>query len=344
MEEWERRHRTLYGEDAWRRVLRGAWTLTAWTIGYDRNSPPQDRGSAAQTARERTWLPAAALLALALWRAGRDADVLVDDVPLDRALWWLGGARHGELHAAPYPDNEPVPMVSWSQLAEREGALLDPAREVVQAQVLAAVAEDRLLGETPDAAGRSPIVLGDRVRALDAAGLPGGAPPWQLPVDYASTRIREAGRTLEHRWTPRPEERWAARTLHQTLTALPDMPDLRAPADAAALLWVQRARHLIDVATTIRVVQDEHPDTLRLRPDMRPYARALQATDVALRDIGTAAHDLEWQWARRPDEQSIAAWERQHFPRPLRAHVQALEDLLATLTELTYAVAQVQQL
>ncbi|GAA2673570.1 hypothetical protein GCM10009864_50310 [Streptomyces lunalinharesii] len=40
--------------------------------------------------RTRTWLPASRLLALALWRAGRDADLLVDDIPLHRALWWLG--------------------------------------------------------------------------------------------------------------------------------------------------------------------------------------------------------------------------------------------------------------
>ncbi|MFB6815415.1 hypothetical protein ACFCV8_12830 [Streptomyces sp. NPDC056347] len=30
------------------------------------------------------------LLALAVWRAGQDADVLVDEMPLDRPLWWLG--------------------------------------------------------------------------------------------------------------------------------------------------------------------------------------------------------------------------------------------------------------
>ncbi|MEU1792128.1 hypothetical protein ABZ553_40900 [Streptomyces sparsogenes] len=344
MEDWEQRHRALYGESAWRRVLRGAWVLTTWRIGYDRSMPPQDRGSAAQIARERTWLPAAKLLALALWRAGRDVDVLVDDVPLDRALWWLGGARHGELHTAPYPDDETAGVVSWSQLAQCEGVLLDPARDVVQAQVLAAVAEDRLLGETWDGTGRPPVLFGDRVRALETVGLAEGAPPWKLSVDYAHTRIREANRGLGRGWAPRPEERWAARTLHQTLTALPDMPDLRAPVEAAALLWVQRAHHLIDVSTTIRAVQGEHPDTLHLRSDARPYGWALQAADVALRDIGTAAHDLEWQWARRPAEQSITAWERQHFPRPLRAHVQVLEGLLAALTELTHAVFLTQEL
>ncbi|MFE7466797.1 hypothetical protein ACFU6R_22210 [Streptomyces sp. NPDC057499] len=53
--------------------------------------------------RAARWISASLLLALAVWRAGQDADVLVDEMPLDRPLWWLGGCppRGAALRAFP---------------------------------------------------------------------------------------------------------------------------------------------------------------------------------------------------------------------------------------------------
>ncbi|MFH8295363.1 hypothetical protein [Streptomyces sp. NPDC018059] len=132
---WEARHQRAYSEDSWVRVQRLTWALTKRVMGWDPGDIEriEEEGGAADDPAERAqrltrWMPAARLLALAVWRAARDAGVLVDEVPLDQPLWWLGGARHPELYAAPLPLWQPSMPGDWARLQQREETVLDSAR------------------------------------------------------------------------------------------------------------------------------------------------------------------------------------------------------------------------
>ncbi|MEW1675313.1 hypothetical protein ACWEQ8_07650 [Streptomyces noursei] len=144
---WAQQHEEIFGEDPWARVQRLAWQLTQRRIGYspgdlDAYQAGQHTPEAAAE-RARIWLPASRLLALALWRAGRDTHLLVDDVPLHRALWWLGGARADDLYAAPLPAWDYGVVGHWPRVQERHDELQDAARDVVAWHTMAEAAESR---------------------------------------------------------------------------------------------------------------------------------------------------------------------------------------------------------
>ncbi|MEV5598922.1 GNAT family N-acetyltransferase [Streptomyces sp. NPDC052496] len=145
-ESWEQRHVNVLGESAWDRILRSTWRLASWCHDY---SAPRSR-AAISAERHETWLPAAVLLALALWRAGREADVLADEIPLDAALPWLVGEQHQALYAAPLPVDTPVPVSSWSAVEHDDNHLATAAQRVIATHLV-----------TPG------VQLGDCLRALD---------------------------------------------------------------------------------------------------------------------------------------------------------------------------------
>ncbi|MGW5122063.1 hypothetical protein ACWEQ8_42615 [Streptomyces noursei] len=121
-------------------------------------------------------LPSSRLLALALWRAGTDADLLVDDVPLHRALWWLGGARADELYAAPLPAWDYGVVGKWTRLQERHAELEEAARDVVAWHTMAEAAESRPYEDSDRSLSPPPLLLGARCRAIAAGPDPQNPP------------------------------------------------------------------------------------------------------------------------------------------------------------------------
>ncbi|MGW6744826.1 hypothetical protein ACWGDX_29515 [Streptomyces sp. NPDC055025] len=338
-EAWDEAHWQAYGEGAWPRVRRLSWTLTKRHIGYS----PGDIGliesgrvdtPGARRERTATWLPAAQLLALALWRAARSEDVLVDDVPLTRALWWLGGAHHDGLFTGPLPVWEPgLPGGGWQRLQRRGEQVLGPARDIVTGQVLQDRSENRALRDTQDGTPEPPLLLGDRYRAVAAGPSRDGAPPrWQGTVDHAQRSITRASDELRAgHWTPGPDATAAAAILLPTLGADPDAPAL--PPGVTGPAWIQRAVRLAHIHATIRTVQlhHRHADELDSHP-AQLLGLALAAVTVALGDFGPAAAELEGLWDRRTT--GIASWERAHLPGAVRGHITTLEALTTALAGL----------
>jgi hypothetical protein len=341
---WDQRHQTAYREGAWDRVQRHAWTLTQRHMGWHVADAEryEAEGDPPEAARERSWrwLPASLLLALSLWRAARAADQLVDEIPLNRALWWLGGQEEAQLFAEPLPSWQPGLPGNWRRLQDRSGLpdLINTAREIPTWHVLRDIEENRLLADSDDGTEPPPLLLGDRVRAVEAGPYRDDAPPrWRFDVEHASRSVTRAeDQALHGVWAISDGVREAAEQLLPTLRAEPDTP--AAPDHVEGHTWVQRACRLDHIRRVIRTVLSAHEDPqLRAHPRY-PAGQSLTATVLALDAIASTARDLEALWATRSPETGVAAWERAHVPVPLRDHVLALESLVRDVAALSVAV------
>ena len=343
-EAWEEAHHTAYGLAAWTRAERQAWILTQRHIGYaaddlalyacGTSSTPESVSE-----REHTWLPANRLLALAVWRAARHEGRLVDDVDLNRPLWWLGGALHQQLLTDPLPvwnpETSPIDG-SWEDLREREEELLARARGIATWHSLRDLHDNRALRDTKDGTSfPAPLLLGDRCRDLTAGPFRDGRPPrWESAVEYATKAVTDASHQLHTgEWQPQTQARQAAAELLPTLQAPPDIPQL--PAHISGPAWIQRAVRIGHLQATLRTVQEHHKgDTeLDVHP-AQPLGLAIGLTWNALDDSAPALAGLEELWTSR--QHDVARWERTHMPLALRAYIRALEELASTLCTLCF--------
>ncbi|WP_148312641.1 hypothetical protein [Streptomyces noursei] len=316
-------------------MQRLTWQLTQRRIGY--SAGDLDAYEAGEHTREaaaermRTWLPASRLLALALWRASRDAGLLIDDVPVTRALWWLGGARANDLFAEPLPSWDPGVVGTWPRLQQRYEALEEPARDIVAWHTIAHVAESRPYEDSDRSLPPPhPLLLGARCRSIAAGPYRDGQPPrWKPQVAFAAERLEEALVGLRSGlWHPEDDVRSAAAALHPTLAAGPGPQTSPLPDGCDRPTWIQRLCRIEHIHATILSVLDRHDDTTPKRSPQAPFGYALRALSVALADLLSTARELEQLWARRSS--TIGQWERAHLPRVLREHVVALEGLVNT--------------
>ncbi|MEU3408912.1 hypothetical protein ABZ766_33885 [Streptomyces sp. NPDC006670] len=336
--EWEELHQQSYRQGAWQRAEWSAGALMRRHTGRDpgdieRIEEEGIGGPAEQAEMLSVWLPVTRLVALALWRSARDAGCRIDDVELHRALWWLDGQYTSDLFSDPLPSWTGLPG-SWRRLEARLPDLGQRAYQVVLQQL--AAHERDPLAETDTGA---PVLLGDRVRAIrsepyrDSHG-----PRWKFAVDHATEVIREGHSLLTARlWKPSPLVQEVAAQLHPTLVSDPDTPP--APSEAAGPAWIQRLVRLTHIDTTIGIIRDHHRgpgDGDLAGSPAAPFGQAVAATSVALREIRPTALDLEELWSRRTED--VVTWERQHLPRPVRAHVVALENLVVALSRLAFHV------
>ncbi|MGP8298162.1 hypothetical protein ACTPOK_09475 [Streptomyces inhibens] len=338
---WEQLHQEVFAEDAWTRVQRLAWQLTQRRVGYDPDDvDAYEAGLHTREASEermRVWLPASRLLALALWRAAREADVLVDEIPVNRALWWLGGARGGDLYTEPLPPWSNGVVGDWGRVEQRQHQLEDAARDVVAWNVTDDIAERRPLRDSDNSVPEPPLLLGTRCRTLAAGPFRDGLPPrWKAAVSFARRHTSEAIAALRAElWHPDADLLHAATALHPTLVAGPDLDAPPLPAGFTEPIWIQRSVHIEHVHATILSVLRHHRDARGLRPDF-PFGIALRSASIALSDALPAAQELERLWARR--EGTVGEWERAHIPRALREHLVALEELISATCQLVFEV------
>ncbi|MFJ9523587.1 hypothetical protein ACIRPK_35825 [Kitasatospora sp. NPDC101801] len=187
-------------DQSWTCAEQRAWVLTKRALGYDPGDllaleAGLDTAEAAID-RQHLWLPASRVLALAAWRASRELDVQVDDLPLSRCLWWLGGARFGESFAAPLPPWTPAMPGGWQQLQAR----IDDLRWIATWHCLAHVQETRKVAGSADGTSTLPLLIGDRVRAVLAGPCRDQTPPrWSAATDFAQEAIASARQALSGR-------------------------------------------------------------------------------------------------------------------------------------------------
>ncbi|MFC7924562.1 hypothetical protein [Streptomyces cinereoruber] len=199
----------------------------------------------------------------------------MDEVPLDRPLWWLGGARHQELYTEPLPEWPTGVPGNWDRVQRREAQLLEPARWIASWHLLQDKKENHEILEPPP-----PLLLGDRCRALASGPYRDGhRPRWAGTVEYAVNGLNWAASELRAGlWTPGPAARHAG-VLHPSLIAAPDTPDELAGETA----WIQRAVRLTHLKTVIDAVQAHHGQAGELNSHPRlPFGSALTITAVAL--------------------------------------------------------------
>ncbi|MFJ7205962.1 hypothetical protein ACIQWR_20800 [Streptomyces sp. NPDC098789] len=362
-DDWERRNEAAYGAVAWRRAVLNCGALVVWHTGFDNRTPPGPRGPRpgrpdAPGAAEFTsrWMPVVALLALAACRVAREADVLVDDVELLALFGRVDGPRTDSLYRGPLETGEPRgrteagwrALVGGSERGRR-------AREVLGVHVTAHLAEehdeqarheeharrDEQDERTPEGAEPLPLLLGDRARAVRAAGVADLAPQWAGDVAGARARIERLDAALRAGlWTPTPEHRAYALILHRTLVAPPDYPGL--PDGSAGPAWVQRVLRMPHVHATVVTLTDL-PAFARFGPAgpaEDPLAEAVGAVahDAVHSLVGTA-DDLERLWAARPPDLPVALWERAHLPPPVRAQIVAVERVTHELAMILFDIA-----
>jgi len=324
-EAWAAAHVQEYGEDAWQRARRMAGELF--------RAAREDRSGTEMTDQKQQRLDAGAsmVLALAIWRAGRAAGTAVDDVPLARALWWLGGAEYEGLFQQPLP---PIQR-SWSLLRHRSDVLVEYAHWAVTWHLQRDLAEAEELADT----GEPPpeVSVGDRCRAASAG--PADAPRWREGIEYTEHQLKAASAEASTAvWAHSPVVRSAAAALLPTVRARPTgwNPATAEDGDEQPV-WAVRLIHLRHVHTTLGSVLEHHGDHPELGPHPREmFGSTLAGVHVALRGILPAATELEDLWERRDPQQTVASWERAHMPVPLRAHIRALESVVLRLRDLCW--------
>ncbi|WP_331725482.1 hypothetical protein OG596_38080 (plasmid) [Streptomyces sp. NBC_01102] len=333
--EWEELHQQSYRQGAWPRAERSAGALMRRHTGRDPHDIERIEQEGTGTPAEQaemvsTWLPVTRLVALAVWRAARDADCRIDDTELARALWWLGGQGAPDLFAEPLPPWTGLPG-NWKRLEQRLlPDLLERARWVVTQQLLAH--DQDPLADSDDGTA---VLLGDRIRAIKSEPFRDGAPPrWTLAVEHANKVVMQAQIAVSGGlWHPRPGAQDAAAQLRPTLSSEPDAPP--APAEVTVYTWIQRLVRLAHIDTTISTVLCHHGDRREAELEglpQAPFGQAVRASGVALSGLVPTINDLDELWTRRTE--GVAAWERTHIPLAVRAHAMALEDVVASLSRL----------
>jgi hypothetical protein len=344
MEQWHQAHQRAYGEDPWPRLERMVTALTRRMLGWDPSDAERidAEGSAAlldpdeEQERHHIWLPAARLLALALWRAARHHDVLVDEVALTHGQWWVDGAYSGQLFddpLPPWPGHLPQ-LRSWAQMRDRHTELAASAHSIALWHLMADLRENRELADTDDGTAGSPLLLGDRYRAVLAGPYRDiGQPRWAANVEGTIENIsKAAGEFTSGAWSPGPEVIAWARALHPTLASAPDAP---AVEGAEGTPWIQRVAHLVHVEQVARTVRSHFSDVEELGSHPRhPAGRCQAGALVMLGQFAETGRELEHLWEHGTD--GVAAWERRHIPHPIRKHIRALERLISAWCDLCW--------
>ncbi|MCY0925302.1 hypothetical protein OTB20_03580 [Streptomyces sp. H27-H1] len=346
---WERRNEAAYGMVAWRRAVMTCGSLVAWHTGYDTRAVPGPSGprpgrpDVPDGARYTSvWMPVVGLLALAACRAAREADVLVDDVELSALFGWVDGAHTGTLQEGLLETGElrGRTVEGWLKLIG-DGKRQRLARQVLDGHVMAHIADERELEETRDGTPAPVLLLGDRARAVRAAGIPDLEPEWAVDVAYARAQVDRLDVALRGGlWTPTSRHREYAGLLHRTLIAAPDFPSL--PEGVAGPAWVQRVLRMPHLDSTVL--------TLTELPAFVAFGPRGAAGDPLGAAVGSVVHnaagtlvktaaDLERLWAARPADQTVALWERTHLPTPVRTQVLAVEKVTAELGTVLFDIA-----
>lgn len=346
---WERRNELAYGTVAWRRAVMTCGALVVWSTGYDNRAEPGPRGPRpgrpdAPDAAEfnSVWMRVVALLALAACRAAREADVLVDDVELPTLVGWVDGAYTERLHQGPLETGEAGERSEegWLELVgDQKRQRL--ARRVLADHVMAHGAGERGPGDTRDGTEPPPLTIGDRARAVRAAGIPDLEPEWESSVSHARAQIERLELALRGGlWTPTREHRRFAGILHRTLVAEPDFPSL--PEGFPGPAWVQRVLRMPHISSTYLAVtalsEFEAYGPLGSAGDPLGNAVGSVATDAVHATVKMAA-DLEELWAARPADQPVDLWERAHLPQPVRTQVLAVEKVVQELAAALFGIA-----
>ncbi|WP_371476953.1 hypothetical protein [Kitasatospora sp. NBC_00315] len=309
---WESGHWGAYGCGAWERACRQAGPLVAWhrEQGLGPGAGVPGRLSTDPAPRVKwPWGSGPHTVALVLWRAARDAGILVDEVLLADTL------RYCDPGADPLADG-PLPE------AARNGGIAVGSAEAVAriGHVLRIHAAADL--PRPRPAGVR-LTLGHRVRELRATS-DWTQGDWPAAVALAREAMRQADDLRERgAWLPTAGERSAGRLtgLDRALAGEPGASGGRTP------VWPARASRLVGLAAALSAAADSLPRDDHGGPG--PLARVLDGTALACAGLRTSAEELTRLWEAEPREPADpAAWEESHVPGPLRTQTEETEDLV----------------
>ncbi|WP_329460874.1 hypothetical protein [Streptomyces sp. NBC_01431] len=256
-------------------------------------------------------------------------------IELTLLLGWVDGAHTSRIHEGDL-ETHGVLGRRWTDLISHDRRLR--ARRVVVDNSLAHIAAERHLADTQDGTPPPPLLLGDRARAVRAAGIPDLKPEWASDVKVARAQIDRLELALHGSlWTPSHRE--FARSVHRTLVAEPDYPAL--PDGARGPAWVQRLLRMPHIESTI--------NALTSSPGFDMLGRAAIGGDPLQRAVGAVAHnavhslaqtatELERLWTARPADQPVALWEREHLPTPVRTQLLEVEGVIAELSTVLFEI------
>ncbi|MFJ2024930.1 hypothetical protein ACIODW_14145 [Streptomyces sp. NPDC087897] len=191
--------------------------------------------------------------------------------------------------------------------------------------------ENRVLNGAQDGTPFGALLLGTRVRAVRAGGIPGLEPEWAGEIQLALGQVDRLHLAVQSGlWRPAPAHLEYARAVHETLVVEPDYPPL--PDGVAGPTWIQMVCRFSHLQATVLALAAQ-PRFALVEPVSDPLGAAVGGVvHVGLASTAALADDLERIWAARPADQAITDWEFAHLPRPVREQVRAAEGLVLKLT------------
>jgi len=285
---------------------------------------------------EQEWATERRAMALVLWRAALDHDVLVDDAVLADAGTYLTLSKSGmaavtaqplpeDVHRAAPPDNRVMDPDGTGQVVRamspefmsRLAALLLP-------HTSADVADFR---SAPSRIG--PLrTVGYRVRELRST--PGWIKgDWPDMIKDTRADMATARDQLQSgQWQVSPGDLAAGRAvgLGQPVYDYP-------PAPAGALpSWLQQAFYLLHLADTLRTVAATVPRAADSKP--APLAMVLTSAAATFGHLQESTREIERLWAAEPElPPDPMHWDLTHVPITLRRETDGLAQLSRALTE-----------
>ncbi|MFJ3754947.1 hypothetical protein [Streptomyces sp. NPDC090080] len=323
---WEARHRAAYGCGAWERACRQGGLMTAWYREQDPLFGAQaSRRSAASDPGARVkwpWGSGPHTLGLLLWRAARDAGILVDEVLLADVL------RHCDPASAPAAAG-PMPV------GARDGGIgvgaadaVAGARQVLLAHLTPGRPRAGSAGERPAA------TVGYRVREILATP-DWEAGDWPAVIAQARQAMRRADDLRERgAWRPGAGER----SLYGRLALDREPADGTGTPEGRIPDWLARATHLAGLADVLSTAAAALPDGEGGEP--APSAQVLAATARACAGLRPGSEEVRFLWAAEPQRpRDPADWESARVPDALRDRTEETRDLVRSLSAFLWALA-----
>ncbi|MFD5344752.1 hypothetical protein ACFWJY_13555 [Streptomyces anulatus] len=133
--------------------------------------------------------------------------------------------------------------------------------------------ESRDLSGAQDGTPPGALLLGTRVRAVRAGGIPGLEPEWAGEIRWALEQVDRLHLAVRSGlWRPTPAHLEYARAVHETLVAEPDHPPL--PDKVAGPTWIQRIVRFSHLQTTVLALTAQ-PRFAVVGPASDPLAAAV---------------------------------------------------------------------
>jgi len=285
--------------------VRQARLLFDWDMEHERGIDAQERLRLIydRPAVEGEWAAQRRLIAVLLWRAAHDRDVLVDEVELSTLPSYYAPARARLLLDGPVP------------AAGRETVQGLPSSPDLLQHVAAILSRHAVLDlKRPHRVGPLTTV-GYRIREIRAT--PGWSEgDWTVAAALARRSRRTAWEmSSTGRWRVSPVDLQAAAQACPATDPVYDYPCVPVGRDGHRL-WLQEAYWLVTFGAALGAVADTLPRTAA--GSIGPLAMVLSEHAGACRLLRESVDEIEAAWAAEPENPTdLSYWDLSHVPVPL---------------------------